>query len=80
MVYVMLQLGKNYISDVSKRMDKAKPPISQNELARELDMDPSQVSRWFTKNEKRKVVPQMETAEKIENAMRRLEGRRFRNQ
>jgi ribosome-binding protein aMBF1 (putative translation factor) len=72
MALAKLHVVSNFIQYISDQMDKAKPPISQNELARALDMDPSQVSRWFTTNPKRKVSPNLATAEKIEEALNRL--------
>lgn len=76
MVMITLQLGKGYIEDLIKRMKRHK--ISQNALAREMGKDPSQVSRWFTPNVKRKVAPELATVEEIEEAMIKLIRRRNR--
>lgn len=79
-VNVTLSTNKDYADDLRKRMAKADPPISQNELAGELKppRSPTQVSRWFTKNPARRVVPEMKTVLEIEQAMKRLEARRAR--
>lgn len=76
MVKVTLVLGEGYIPDLVARMKKA--GISQNALARELGAQPSQVSRWFTKNPERKVSPELATVERIEEAMVRLVARKRR--
>lgn len=80
MVYVTLRLGEEYIEDLRRRMQKAKPPISQAELGREMrpPASASEVTRWFTKNPNRRISPQMKTAERIEEAMVRLQNRRLR--
>lgn len=78
MATAKLQLVSNFMQHISDQMNRAKPPISQNELAREMDMDPSQVSRWFTTNPKRRVSPNLATAEKIETAVFRLIEKRRR--
>ena len=70
MATAKLHVVSGFMDYVSGRMDDAR--ISQNELARELDMDPSQVSRWFTTNPERKVSPNLATATKIEEALNRL--------
>jgi hypothetical protein len=79
MVEVRLQLkdgGAGYIAGLLTRMNKHK--ISQNALARELGKDPSQVSRWFTPNPDRRVVPGLETVVEIEEAMTKLVARALR--
>ena len=53
---------------------------SQNELAQEMGKSPTQVSRWFTTNDERRVVPELKTAELIEEAMGRLVARRKRRE
>jgi predicted transcriptional regulator len=76
MVWVYVQIGKGYIPGLRKRMNEMRPPVSQNELAREMDKQPAQVSRWFTENEDRRVSPGMDTVEQIEKAMQKLAKRR----
>ena len=73
MVWVRIQIGKGYIPELKRRMKQYK--ISQNELARALDMDVSQVNRWFTKNETRQVTPTMAMVERIEETMLKLQNR-----
>lgn len=76
MVWVYLQIGKGYIPGLRKRMNDMRPPVSQNELAREMEKQPAQVSRWFTENDDRRVSPDMDTVEQIEKAMLRLARKR----
>lgn len=76
MIEVRLQIGETYIEAVLKKMNKHK--ISQNALAREMGREPSQVSRWFTKNPNRHVKPTMETAVEIEKALEKLIRRKAR--
>ncbi len=73
MVEVVLKLrkGSEYIPALMRRMRKL--GISQNALAREMDRNPSQVSRWFTPNEERKVTPDLDTVIEIEEAIQRLD-------
>lgn len=76
MVQIKLQLGEGYIPDLVARMEKYR--ISQNALAREMGKNPSQVSRWFTPNLARRVMPEMETVIKIEEAVERLRHKKAR--
>lgn len=78
MVMVTINLGPGYIEDLTKRMKKY--GISQALLARTMvpPVLPSQATRWFTKNPKRKVTPEMTTVQRIEEAMSRLQRRRDR--
>jgi predicted transcriptional regulator len=76
MATVSFQTGKGYIPDLKARMKKWH--ISQNALAREMGVNPSQASRWFTENPKRQVTPQLATVERIEEAMLKLIRRRQR--
>lgn len=75
MVLVTLQLGPGYIDDLVKRMKRF--GISQAALAREMKppVTPSQATRWFTKNPGRKVMPELTTVQRIEEAMVRLQRR-----
>lgn len=76
MVMVTINLGPGYIEDLVKRMKKH--GISQAELARTMKPPvlPSQATRWFTKNPNRRVMPEMATVQRIEEAMYRLQRRR----
>lgn len=78
MVEVVLKLrkGSEYIADLARRMDRE--GISQNALARELEKNPSQVSRWFTPNEVRRVTPDLDTVLEIERAVNRIAQRKSR--
>jgi predicted transcriptional regulator len=76
MATVTIQTGKGYIPDLKARMKKWH--ISQNALAREMGINPSQASRWFTPNPARQVTPELETVQRIEEAMAKLVRRRQR--
>lgn len=77
-VNVTLYTNKEYADDLKKRMRKE--GISQNQLAAELDppRSPTQVSRWFTPNPKRRVQPEVKTVLEIEAAIKRILARRKR--
>jgi transcriptional regulator with XRE-family HTH domain len=68
---VKVQASEQYIADLKRRMEKYK--ISQNALARQLEKNPAQVSRWFTDNPERKVKPTWDTMKLIEEGMAVLE-------
>lgn len=76
MVKVLLQFDTDYIEDLVKRMKKFQ--ISQAALAKEMKppVSPSQATRWFTKNPNRRVMPELATVQRIEEAMVRLTARR----
>lgn len=76
MATVTYTTGKGYIPDLKARMKKWQ--ISQNALAREMEINPSQASRWFTTNPDRQVTPELKTVELIEEAMAKLIRRRQR--
>jgi hypothetical protein len=75
MVKVTFSTGK-YVSELEARMSKA--GISQAELGRAMTppVSPTQVTRWFTKNEDRRRTPSLETIERIEAAMAKLTKRK----
>ena len=78
-VNVTLSTNKEYAEDLKRRMEKE--GISQNELAAALGKSPTQVSRWFTKNPKRRVNPSLEMVRDIETTFKRLvENRKRREQ
>lgn len=70
MATVTINTGKGYVPDLMARMKKWK--ISQNALAREMGINPSQASRWFTKNPDRQVTPELMTVQRIEESMARM--------
>jgi predicted transcriptional regulator len=76
MATVTIQTGKGYIPDLKARMKKWH--ISQNALAREMGINPSQASRWFTPTPARQDTPELETVQRIEEAMAKLVRRRQR--
>jgi transcriptional regulator with XRE-family HTH domain len=77
MVDIILRGSKEYITDLKGRLEKYK--ISQNALAREMQKNPTQVSRWFTDNPERRVVPELDTITAIEAAVERLRKRKARH-
>ena len=77
MVDIILQGNDAYIRDLKARMEKYK--VSQNALAREMEKNPTQVSRWFTDNPDRKVKPELDTIMLIEQALERLRKRKARH-
>lgn len=72
-VVLRLRRGSGYVPDLIRRMKKNR--VSQNALAREMGRNPSQVSRWFTPNEERRVTPDLDTVVEIEQALHRLIAR-----
>ena len=73
MVQVKLQITADYLPDLIRRMVKYR--ISQNALAREMGKSASQVNWWFTSNEARRVMPEMNTVIQIEQAVETLRRR-----
>lgn len=71
-VTVTINTNKNYAKGLKARLDKAK--VSQNQLAAAMrpPRSPTQVSRWFTLNESRRVSPGFETVVQIEEAFNRI--------
>lgn len=78
MVYVQIQLGEGYMVEVARRMKRARPKILKSELARALGKHPTQIGLWFHKNPEKRVHPTIIMAERIEEAMLRLERARER--
>lgn len=72
MVQVTFNAGR-YISELVKRMERLS--VSQAELGRAMEpaVSPTQVTRWFTDNPTRRRQPSLETIERIEIAMVKLE-------
>lgn len=77
MVEIILRGSREYITDLKGRLEKYK--ISQNALAREMGKNPTQVSRWFTDNPERRVVPELDTIQAIEAAVEKLRKRKARH-
>jgi transcriptional regulator with XRE-family HTH domain len=59
-------LGKSYTQDLRERLEDF--GISQLELAREVGVDQTQISRWFNK----KMEPRFQTIQKLEAALERI--------
>lgn len=74
---ITITITEDYATELEERLRDL--DISNKQLARQMGVHPSQVSRWFRKNEK-KVVPTIETVQKIEAAIIaiRLERRKQR--
>ena len=77
-VNVTLSTTKEYADDLKRRMDKE--GISQNELAAAMGKSATQVSRWFTKNPKRRVNPSLDMVRDIEATFKRLLDNRARRE
>jgi hypothetical protein len=60
-------ITEDYLGQLTRRMKEH--GISQNALAREMGINPSQASRWFTSNTARRVMPELSTIQRIEKAL-----------
>lgn len=76
-VSITLYTTKAYADDLKKRMKRL--GVSQNQLAEMLGKSPTQVSRWFTANEARRVQPTLPTVMEIEEALKKVEKRQGAN-
>lgn len=63
-ITVTIPVGGRYIEELSKRLTKL--DISHNALARQMDVAPSQVSRWFNRPG---MAPNMQSIARIEKAI-----------
>src|SRR5688572_16209139 len=70
MFNIIINPGGNYTADLDRRLKKYH--ISHNELAREMKVSPSQMSRWFNKP----MQPRLESIVKIEKAIVAIRARR----
>lgn len=70
---VEIDIEEDYVSQLKRRMDDL--GISQNALAKEMGLSPTQVSRWFVNNERR-VTMLVETALHIERSILAILARR----
>lgn len=77
-VEVTLHTNKEYTDALKKRLKGLK--IAHAELGREMrpPRHKTQVSRWFTPNEDRRVKPTLDTVLEMENAIKRIVARRER--
>lgn len=69
---ITITIGGNYFADLDARLKKYK--ISHGELAREMGISHTQLSRWFNKP----ILPRMQSVERIENAVLSLRRKRQR--
>lgn len=65
-----IAVGPYYTKDLDERLKKY--GISHNALAREMEVSPSQVARWFNKP----MTPRMENIAKIEQAVQAIRDRK----
>lgn len=70
---IEIDINENYVSQLKRKMDEF--GISQNALAYELGLSPTQVSRWFVVNDRR-VTMLVETALLIERSILKILARR----
>ena len=77
-VEVTLHTNKAYTEELKRRLKKLK--ISHADLGRTMDppRHKTQVSRWFTENEDRRVKPTLETVMEIERAVKKIVAQRER--
>lgn len=61
---VTIHVGVNYVEELSKRLTTL--DISHNALARQMDVAPSQVSRWFNREG---MTPSIKSIARIEQAI-----------
>jgi hypothetical protein len=75
-VEVTLYTNKEYTNELRKRLKKLK--IGNAELGRAMDppRDKTQISRWFTSNEERRVKPSLDTVLEMEQAIKRIVAKR----
>jgi transcriptional regulator with XRE-family HTH domain len=67
---IKLKIGENYMENLRERLTKY--DVSQGELARQMDIAPAQVSRWFNHvNEAsgKPMQPSLESVYAIEEAL-----------
>jgi hypothetical protein len=77
-VNVTLSTTKEYTNELRKRLKKLK--IGNAELGRAMDppRDKTQISRWFTTNDARRVKPSLDTVLEMEKAMKKIVAQRER--
>jgi hypothetical protein len=74
-VSIKLYASPKWADELKKRMRRV--GLSQAQLGREMDppRDATQVTRWFTKNEARRVQPELTTAIEMERVVEKYERR-----
>jgi transcriptional regulator with XRE-family HTH domain len=75
-IQVTITVGPGYIDELKQRLEKYK--IGRNELAREMGIAPTQISRWMNRknDDGTNMVPNMKNIEKIEMAIYAIRRRR----
>ena len=62
-IRVTITVGRNYTVDLKARLKRAK--ITHGQLARAMEINPTQLSRWFN----RPMALRMDSVERIERAI-----------
>lgn len=75
-VNVTLSTNRAWAEDFLRRLRRE--GFSQNQLAAAMGKSATQVSRWFTENPKRKVVPTLETVTQAEATLKEMMQRKRR--
>lgn len=75
-VKVTLSTNRAWAEDFLRRLRRE--GFSQNQLAAAIGKSPTQVSRWFTENPKRKVIPTLETVTLAEAALKEMTQKKKR--
>lgn len=75
-VQVVIQIGQSYIKDLEKRLQAAEPPITHADLGRAAKIGKTQMSRWFTANEERRLQPSLRNVERLEKGLAKLLAQR----
>lgn len=75
-ISINLNPGEDYAGNLERRL--AEYEITKSELARELDMTPPELSRYFSENLERRVQPRIDTVVKIEQAVLEIRRRQRR--
>ena len=75
-VNVTLSTNRAWAEDFLRRLRRE--GFSQNQLAAAMGKSATQVSRWFTENPKRKVIPTLETVTLAETTLKELAQKKKR--
>lgn len=66
-INISLNPGEDYAGNLERRLEEY--GISKAELARELQVTPPELSRYFSKDPERRVQPRADTVVQIETAV-----------
>ena len=76
-IRIEITVGKHYVDELKHRLLKYR--IGRNELAREMGIPPSTISRWINRKHPETgeaMIPNMRNIEKIETAILNIRRRR----